>query len=223
MYMSIIFLLSWLCAITAQITYDRSNQGITSMSGYSIPGNTEQVWFHQNSLTHVQAGYFKNLPYLTQIYLYSNDISSVDDFAFVQVPSLTYISLGNNKLSVIRKNMFSGLPHLASLALNDNMINTIESGTFKDNTALTWLSLYGNQLETLNQCIFDPENHPCSLELWLWDNPLSCNESLCWLKQATWITVDYASSTVCTGPGTLNGQTWNMITTDDLNCDTSGR
>ncbi len=142
--MSIIFLFSWPCVIASLITYDMSNQEISSMLNYTVPENTEDVRFGWNLLTHVQAGYFKNLPYLTHIWLWNNEISDINDFAFVAVPSVTYIHLGINKLSVIRKNMFSGLPHLSELALLLNMIHTIESGTFKDNKALAVWQSTGN-------------------------------------------------------------------------------
>lgn len=185
MYISLVFLSSWLCLIThALITYDQKNKGITSTLGYSIPGNTEFIRFDVNSITHVQAGYFKNLPNLTKIHLFMNDISNIDDYAFANISTVTYISLGTNKLSVIRENMFSGLPNLSKLYLYSNLIHTIESRSFKDNTVLTLLALERNSLQSIPQCMFNPKNHPTGLnEFRIHTNPLSCTEFLCWLKQ----------------------------------------
>ncbi len=226
MYISALFLSSGLWMVTAQITYHKNNQGITHMSNYSIPADTERVWFGYNSITRVQAGYFKDLSNLTEIGLQSNDISDIDDCAFSHVPSVTLIKHAWNKLSVIRKNMFSGLPNLAELRIQNNLIHTIEVGSFRQNTALVTLLLWGNLLQTIPELMFDPQNHPSGLSYFEIDgNPLSCDESLCWLKQfdTTWITVVLATSTLCTGPQAVAGWTWQNITTDDLNCNyTSG-
>ena len=106
MYISFIFLLSWLCVTSAQITYDRSYQGIHDMTVYTIPVGSERVWFQGNSLTTVPADYFVNLPNLYLIYLYSNSISNVGAHAFAGVPNVTEISLEHNDLSLIHENMF---------------------------------------------------------------------------------------------------------------------
>ncbi len=115
--------------------------------------------------------------------------------------------------------MFSGLPNLDRLQLQENLIHTIEYQSFKDNVALTELYLHRNLLQTLPECIFTPE-HTENLEVWVYDNDLSCNQSLCWLMyaQEDWITINDQEPIVCTGPGVLNGSTWDGLTTLDLNC-----
>ena len=198
------------------------------MINYTIPKTTEWVLLYRNSITHVQAGYFKDLSNLTHIILYSNYISDIDDFAFIEVPSVKFIDLNGNKLSVIHTHMFWGLPNLAELYLGSNMVHTIESGSFKQNAALINLALYGNLLETVSQCIFDSLNHPTNLHFFIFENPLSCNETLCWLKECetadnAWIILeellgDELHEVVCFGPKNLNGQRWNTLTTQDLNC-----
>ena len=121
--------------------------------------------------------------------------------------------------------MFAGLPNLSWLSIYNNQIVTIEIGSFHDNIALTILWLYNNQLETLPQCVFDPSNHPAALNnLRIYNNPLQCNSTLCWLKHSdgTWIRVYSGHLTECAGPTLLASQTWNMITTADLNCGPPG-
>ncbi len=194
------------------------------MLNYSIPGNTQRFNFYDNLITHVPAGYFKNTPILVQIRIYRNEISDVDDCAFANVPSVVHIHMGNNKLSLIRKNMFRGLPNLGFLSLEDNEIHTIEDGSFKD-YPLIFLSLSENSLESIPQCMFNPQNYPTGLDgpysFYIYDNPLSCNESLCWLKQENMtgikVDTDYQMP-VCSEPGALSGRAWDTLTTEDLNC-----
>ncbi len=124
MYITSIFLSSWICVIRAQNIFDKHSHGITSLLGYSIPGNTERVYFYDNSISHIAAGYFVNLPNLDKIWIWSNDISNIDNYAFAQVPSVKTIELGNNKLREIHKTMFAGAQNLQYLSLYNNEIDT---------------------------------------------------------------------------------------------------
>ncbi len=225
MYISLIFLSSWVCVITELIIYDKKNQGITNLLDYPIPANTEKVKFQQNLLTHVPAGYYKNLPNLTIILLQHNSILDLDDFSFFQVPSVTEIELHQNQLSVIRKNMFAGLPNLHKLYLSVNKIHEIQPESFRENSALRTLLLSQNLLQHFPECMFHGENHPVNLNRFeINNNLISCDHFLCWLMKAdhTWITVYSASLTVCAEPVELNGTTWDMLTAHDLNCDMPG-
>ena len=224
MYVSLTLLSTWLCAVTSLITYDKQSQGISSMLSYTIPWNTEKVDFQDNAITNVPAGYFRNLTNLIEITLQDNAVSDVEDFAFINVPTVREIILESNQLSIIRRNMFSGLVNLVSLNLDWNNIHEIQDGSFHNNSALNDLSLAMNQIEIISRCIFHPHNHPTGLDTFImFGNPLSCNESWCWLKEAdsTWITVEYASFTECVGPGVMNGRMWDTLTTTDLNCGTT--
>ena len=116
-----ITLLSVLCVISEQSTFDKSSQSITDMTVHTIPGST----------TFVQSNYFKNLLNLREIWLNNNWITNVSDSAFAQVPTVTVIHLQYNQLTVIREMMFSGLPNLLELGLYYNQIHTIQSGSFK--------------------------------------------------------------------------------------------
>ena len=117
------------------------------MLGYNIPADTQEVWFWDNSITYVEAEYYKNLPYLDVILLDHNAILDIEDFAFVHVPSVTVIKLHENKLSVICKNIFAGLSNLTTLFLAHNEIHEIQLESFKDNSALEDLRLHHNFLQ----------------------------------------------------------------------------
>ena len=212
----------------AQVIYDKAYQSpaITSVLGYIAPGNTTEIYFDDNSITHVPSGYFISLPDVDKIDLSSNVISLIDHNAFNGVPSVTKIYLDDNQLTIIHTLTFAGLPNLSKLYLNSNRIVTIETGSFYDNAALTLLWLYNNDLETFPQCIFNPAHHPAALNLLrIYSNPLQCNDTLCWLKYAeaaSWITVFLAESTQCAGPPALESRTWDTLNTTDLNCGPPG-
>ncbi len=227
MYVAHITLLSVLCVISEQTTFNKANQGITDITVHTIPAATTIVWFGSNSILYIPANYFKNLLNLDEVWLNRNSISNISDSAFSQVPTVTVISLQYNQFTVIREMMFSGLPNLAMLWLSFNQIHTIQSGSFKENVALTMLSLRANSLKTISPHMFDPynvDNHPTNLtQLKLHGNALDCN-TLCWLRQAEasgWISVAKPSITKCAGPASLNGTTWDSLTDQDL-CFISG-
>ncbi len=221
MYLAHVTLLFVLCMISEQTTFDKSGQGVTDITVHTIPGTTTYFRFRSNSISFVPANYFINLPSLDKIGLHYNVITDIADAAFSQVPTVTSIKLYYNQLTVIREMMFSGLPNLATLRLSRNQIYLIEPGSFKGNTVLTYLSLGDNSLETVSQSIFDPNNHPTSLyNFKMYDNPLRCDNTLCWLKQldTTWITVnlDVVSDTGCSGPTALAGRKWDTLTEMEL-------
>ncbi len=226
MYISYIFLSSWLSGLTMQTNFNRNNQGIESISDYHIPDGTTSVSFHNNLILNITAGpltCFANLPNLHYVYLDDNLISDIEDYAWLGVPSVRHLDLDSNKLSVIRRKMFFGLINLQFLDFWRNEIHTIECMSFESNTALTQLWLYDNQLQNLNQSMFDPKHHPQSLHnLEMFGNPLFCDKILCWLKLTDWITVPPWASGICAGPEAFNGMAWDSLTTQDLQCDTRG-
>ena len=224
MYLAHITLLSVLCIISEQTTFDKSGQGVTNITAHPIPGGTIHFRFQYNSITFVPDNYFINLSNLYSIYVYNNLISDIKDTAFSGVPSVTEISLVHNKLSVIKKLMFSGLPNLSMLLLSHNMVHTVDPGSFKDNTALVQLALSDNSLATVNRSMFDPNdpnNHPTNLAFfYIYGNALEC-DTLCWMKQAGWITVFRPWQTECAGPASLASCKWDSLMEPDL-CETPG-
>ncbi len=224
MYLAHITLFCVLCIISEQTTFDKSGQGVTNVTAHPIPGGTTNFKFNDNFITFVPTNYFRNLSNLYSIYLQKNLISDIEDTAFSEVPSLRRVYLLYNKLSVIRKLMFSGLPNLSMLWLNSNQIHTIEQGSFKGNNALGYLALSSNSLATVNRSMFDPNdpnNHPTNLDdFYMFGNALQC-DTLCWVKQAGWITVYRPDLTTCDGPASLAGCKWDSLTEPDL-CGTPG-
>ncbi len=167
------------------VVFDRHNQGVTDMTAHQIPADTDEVWFHRNSITNVPSGYFVNQPHLYRIRLQDNLISNITDYGFAGVPSLKKLVLHNNNLVVIKRNMFSGLINLKQIYLSANQISRIESGSFKDCSCLESMLIEDNFLQILPEEMFDSQNYPTNLQFFkVFNNPLFCNESLAWLKDA---------------------------------------
>ncbi len=201
--------------------FDKRDLGITNanLTDFPIPADTSIVWLQNNQITYVPINYFKNVSSRLVIKLYNNEISDIQDLAFAAAPTVVEIALNNNKLSIIKKLMFSGLPHLAVLNLHGNKIHTLEPDCFKENSALQDLTLNNNKMERFPRCIFDQEHHPTLINhLVLHTNPLMCDSSWCWVRQAEhdWIILNWEAGMVCHGPGNLTGWTWNSLTTLDL-------
>ncbi len=224
----IIVYVSWLCVTKAQVHYHQTNQGagITSIVGFTPPANVDYIKFYMNAISHVPAGYFVNMSSLDGIWLQKNVISFIDDNAFSGVPTLWELRLHDNDLTVIRTLTFAGLPNLRDLELEVNHIHTIQAGAFHDLTSLSWLNLRDNALQTLSQCIFDLANPPTALNsFYIYNNPLECNSSLCWLQyiNGDWMMLYSTGLTECAGPAPLTSRTWNTLTIEELGCIPSGQ
>ena len=219
MYVSLIFLSSCFLGFTAGSmigSFDRSNLGITNMTDHPIPADTISFEMDRNSISRVPSGYFVNVTDLFSIYLEFNDIWAIDDYAFAGVPHVYRIELELNSLQVIREHMFAGLTNLRILNLYWNDIHTVEPGSFRDTTNLGQLALSRNSLQTLPESMF--VNHTQRLQSTIYqfgfnNNPLVCNQSICWVKEAegVWITVHNYHVTYCSAPAALTGIRWDRL------------
>ena len=195
MYIAYIFLASWLCVVTAGTEFNKYNQGIDNLTSHPIPPGTTSFRFHQNLITEFPFGYFAAVATITQIWLQQN------------------------QLTVIEKHMFAGLAALQDLRLFQNKLHTIQADTFKENMALSNLQLQSNSLQTLPESMFDPQNQPVALHFfYIYNNPLWCDDSLSWIKQASghWLLLSNPQYIECAGPETLEGCKWNDLTIHDL-------
>ena len=135
----------------------------------------------------------ESLQYLN---LQINKISNIDASAFDYIPQCTELWFGGNDLSYIRADTFEKLPHLVKLELSVNRIFYIESGAFTKQRKLKRLYLHRNGLTTLRRSVFSSQ-HKKNLTLLLSHNPLQCDTTLCWIKQAErdgWITLNYTTA-----------------------------
>ena len=80
--------------------------------------------------------------------------------------------------------MWVELQSLEALTLSGNHLTEIPPDGFSNMPALESLDLGSSQLMTLTSDIIYLHNRPSRLYLGLVDNPLQCDSSLCWLKEA---------------------------------------
>ena len=119
---------------------------------------------------------------IKEVQLDENHISDITDGVFSRLSQCKELSLAQNKLSSIRYGMFEGLVSLDNLDLKRNIISSIESGSFTSLSRLTHVNLEDNQLTTFDNLFSKPSSG--SISLYLSNNPLHCDSSLCWIKDA---------------------------------------
>ena len=149
-----------------------------------------------NRLTTLENGTFTGLQNLESLNLASNYIEHVSVGSLTTLGNLTILELNVNRLNYISGDMWTGLGSLSQLNLQKNRhLHTILPGGFSNLRSLQLLHLQSNAIQTLSRNIFysstHPEWHPPRLRMSLDGNPLQCNASLCWIKEAEaqgWIT-----------------------------------
>ena len=134
-----------------------------------------------------------------------NYIGFTEPAAFKGLDSLTYLMLYENQLSSLQEGIFTGLPSLYGLYLMRNNMKTIGKRAFAGiGNKLSRLDLQHNELSTFPSDSFADDFLPSYLRIWLSDNNILCNESVCWLAQGQ----DEGTREVygtCSGPGNLTG------------------
>ncbi len=157
----------------------------------------EHLFLHDNKLTQLTRGIFLGLPKCIALMLQFNFIDSIESEAFTGLESIESIFLHDNRLTQLVQGMFANLPLLTLLNLDANSLHTVHSGALSGLPQLNKLGLRINGLRTLSWTAFisteSPRHfdHPVSLQLHLQHNPLECNTSMCWIKQAEeegWLT-----------------------------------
>ena len=137
-----------------------------------------------NALTKIDSGMWTGLQSLEYLGLTENYISTISPNAFSSLSHLSTLHLGKNYLPTVHGNMWVGLQSLECLRLHNNRLTEIPRDGFSNMPALESLDLGSNQLMTLRSDIIYLHNRPSRLYLGLVDNPLQCDSSLCWLKEA---------------------------------------
>ena len=158
---------------------------ITSINprSFSRLEDCTELWLSGNKLTKISLGMFEGLESLELVTLHDNSVVSIEVGVFRKLTHCTQIKLDSNRLRQIKEGMFAGLNVLEELSLTMNGISYIEPGSFKSLMQLSKLYLYSNELTTLEQNVFNFPYHPVEVTLLLFQNPLKCNSSLCWVKQ----------------------------------------
>ena len=162
-----------------------------------------KLWLHYNKLYCITEGLFKRLGALKILLLSHNDIVKINSGSFCHLTVCIDLWIDNNNLSKITENMFHGLQSLELLYLHCNDISYIQLGSFTNLYQLKELHLHQNKLTTLAKDTL-PIPHHIRLALLFWDNPLQCDNKMCWVKQGEedgWMTLisDVHSKPDCQG------------------------
>ncbi len=201
-----------------------NNISTVPVDAFSQLSHCTTINLRRNEIERIEPGAFNGLISLEVLGLHDNKLSVIEPGTFNGLISLEGLGLENNKLSVIEPGTFNGLISLEELWLSYNKLSEIEPGAFSQLPALDWLLLDGNKLIALQWTVFTDGTgnitRPASLVLELDWNPLQCDTSLCWVKQAEqdgWLTLDSDSDPDCANyPDT----DWPDV---NLQCNTMGK
>ncbi len=151
-----------------------------------IPQDVKEVRFYGNPLKTLRANDFRNLSDCTLMDLAFNEINTLSIGSFNGLTALQMLNLFENKLTQITSGVFVGLPALWRLDVDANAINDVQPQALdlSELPALRQLTLHDNALTTLRRNVFGDVTPKRTLELILSENPMICNVSLCWIKQA---------------------------------------
>ena len=151
-----------------------------------------------NRIKEIEPHAFKGLVSLETLDLDHNDITTIHPEGFDSLPRLLHLYLDHNFLTQIHVYTFSPLVALEELHVNENYLMRIEPGSFASSPNLTMLGLSANNISSLSWGILSlnsfltDEDKRKVLTLDLEDNPMDCNETLCWIKKFEnwgWITL----------------------------------
>ena len=160
----------------------------------------------------IDSSMWKGLQFLEILLLRENYIHTISPEAFSGLIWLKTLKHGHNYLSSISPSMWVGLRFLEWLSLNDNQFTDIPHKGLSHMPELKTLYLSNNQLRTMRIDTFD--GTPNKLQLYLYDNPIHCDTTLCWMKEAK-----ESGSIIFVQPSpkcaNLDDAAWQYI---DLNC-----
>ena len=210
-------------------TYNRENKGLTQVPT-DIPTNVTELELRNNQLTALRDCEFCLYTQLEEIFLSWNEISVIRSSAF-QNTRVSKISLSYNQLTVVpdlnivkhslsnlylAKNSITSFDGevcsgvLKRLDLWETRLRSIEASAFDACTALKILRLQANELTTLAAVPFETLE-----EINLTSNPMVCDASLLWLKDAQESGV-YVYNFICAGPACLQGRSFYSLSREEL-------
>ena len=182
----------------------------------------ELIILTYNHISTIEVGTFTGLGTLKKLWMDHNNekLRDMKDNTFIGLSSLEILYVHNNKIQSVRPGLFNGLFKLKEIGLDDNNITQVEDGAFQGLEFLSKLWLFNNRLTTLQSNTFTGLPRP--LDLTLGENPLQCDQRLCWIKRGEregwirWISLDDRPLQ----PKCSNGMNWYNLT---LDCPQEGR
>ena len=173
---------------TVSSSYFKKEMSFRMVVPVDIPRRTTDINLFGNLITRIQARTFAHLQACINLDLSNNDIAVIESNVFEGLLRLKKLVLDFNKLTEVRRDMFEDLVSIEELHLANNEISVIESRTFSNMLHLKIFFLHNNALSSLSGNVYDPTDfpksdcHPSELKLTLSENPMECDERLCWIK-----------------------------------------
>ena len=128
--------------------------------------------------------------------------------------------LFTNKLTAITGDMWEGLGSLNYLNARFNQITALRPGDLANLPKIREALFEENKIRTVSAGLFSPP--PRFVELGLYGNPMSCDTSMCWMKEGEkdgWLDMELSGvpSLYCDNLDTY----WAWATAADLGCEQS--
>ena len=121
-----------------------------------------------------------NCENIAKIDLQRNEFTIIYKNQFSTCKQLRGLWLNHNKIKMVYRESFSGLGRLQELYLQNNDLESFPREVIRDLPALKRLDLSHNKLSTV-QYLFGTTEKPNMFSLGLYNNPISCDLSVCWL------------------------------------------
>ena len=159
------------------------------------------------------------LPNLTVLDLEKNRITSFP--SRIYAPKLMDLDLYKNRISYLNASMLLAFPALVTLDLSDNLLVTLDMTHEASPPAgllpyLLTLNLNSNDLTTIHDLsLVSSSIANGNAEVDLSDNPLVCDNLMCWLLKYPTFTFGTAT---CASPALLAGRSLESVTEEELNC-----
>ena len=181
---------------------------LTSTASFSHMSLLKTILLGENLLEEIPRDHISGLVSLETFELKLNLLVTMPNVSYLA--QLQMLDVSYNDIIVVPQSTLLGIPKLLTLKLNDNKISVL------GDISILWavVRLENNNLTTL------PDLYNMRLEeLTLKGNPLSCEQSLCWLRMWPWYTTPpILDDALCSTPSDLSEPKMKRIHPTQLQC-----
>ncbi len=144
---------------------------------------------HNRHISDLEDNFFSDLSSCYDLQLDGLSLREIRRPMWNGLNTINLINLEFNKITHVPAGAFSGLNTLYRVRLDYNDLVSVDPGAFTNIPRLGYLLLDNNHLTSLSRDAFDADQFPSRpyridrFELSLGQNPLDCDQRLCWIKQ----------------------------------------